>query len=189
MTQRLTHGIAAAFMLASVFGFAPVASAEDVECRETIGAVTITGNLIVPDDATCTLEGTMVDGNITVKSRATLTANEVSVTGGVQGESASSVTINPDSSIGNNVSLRKGVDVSIDGASITGDIQLEENTGLLSIVGNEIVGNVQANKNQSEGLTISSNIIGNNLQCQDNSPPPTGGDNVAKQKEGQCANL
>lgn len=25
--------------------------------------------------------------------------------------------------------------------------------------------------------------------CQDNNPPPTGGNNIAKQKQGQCVNL
>lgn len=39
---------------------APAASAGDFECRGTLGAVTVVGSVIVPDDATCTLDGTSV---------------------------------------------------------------------------------------------------------------------------------
>lgn len=175
--------------VSSVLVGAPAALAEDFECRETVGAVTIVGNVIVPDDATCTLNGTNVQGNVTVKSRATITINGASITGGVQGESANNVVIEPNSSIGNSVSLRKGVDVSIGGATITGDLQLEENNGSVSLANNSVSGSIQANKNRGDGIAITSNTIGNGLQCQDNSPPPVGGNNIAKQKQGQCLNL
>jgi len=189
MRKFMTASVITGLALSSVILNAPAAFAEDVECRGTLGDVTVTGNLIVPDDATCTLDGTNVDGNITVKSRASLTSNAASVTGGIQGESARQVVLNPGTTVGNNVSLRKGGDVTIDEASIKGDLQLEDNTGAVSLTENQIQGSIQANKNRDGGVTISSNNIGNNLQCQDNSPPPTGGNNIAKQKEGQCQNL
>ncbi|CAA9281149.1 MAG: Cytochrome C553 (soluble cytochrome f) [uncultured Chloroflexia bacterium] len=164
-----------------------VAHAEDYECRGTLGAVTIVGNLLVPDDATCTLNGTYVQGSIVVKSRATLEATEVTVTGGIQGEGPRNVVVRR-STIGNSVSIRKaepGGTVELSGSQITGDVQLEDNRGSITINGNELSGSIQANKNTG-GLEISGNQIGNGLQCQDNNPPPTGGGNIAKQKQGQC---
>jgi len=168
----------------------PSAHAEDYECRGTVGAVTIVGNLLVPDDATCTLNGTQVQGSIVVKSRATLLATGITVTGGIQGEGPRNVVVR-ESTIGNSVSVRKaepGGTVELTTSSITGDVQLEDNRGSITISGNEITGSVQANKNTG-GLEITGNRIGNGLQCQDNTPPPTGGGNVAKQKQGQCLNL
>lgn len=71
---------------------------------------------------------------------------------------------------------------------ITGDIALEENLGQVDLDTNDVVGSIQANKNTG-GLVITTNMIGNGLRCQDNSPPPTGGGNIAKQKQGQCVDL
>jgi hypothetical protein len=172
---------------------ASVARAGDFECRGTLGAVTIVGNLLVPDDSSCVLTGTFVQGNVVVKSRANLEASAVEITGGLQGESPARVVVR-DSQLGNSISLRKAEDVNnqfaggqirITGTQVTGDVQLEENRVPITLDNNDIVGSIQANKNIG-GLEITGNRIGNGLQCQDNSPPPVGGGNVAKQKQGQC---
>ncbi|MDQ3112687.1 MAG: hypothetical protein M3Q84_01115, partial [Actinomycetota bacterium] len=50
------------------------ALADDRVCTGTIGAVSIDGDVVVPDNATCKLEGTKVDGNVKVNNGATLIA-------------------------------------------------------------------------------------------------------------------
>jgi hypothetical protein len=54
-----------------------------------------------------------------------------------------------------------------------------------------IHGNVQAEGAASNrgGLQISNNQIKGNLQCKENSPPPTGGGNRAASKEDPCERL
>lgn len=126
-------------------------------------------------------------GSIVVKSRATLVATGIETDGSIQGESPARVDVR-DSQLDNSIQLRKGGPVFLAATTITGDVALEENLGQVELAGNDIVGSVQANKNTG-GLVITSNVIGNGLQCQDNFPPPTGGGNVAKQKQGQCLNL
>jgi len=171
------------------------ASAEDTECRGTLGPVTIDGALIVPDDATCTLNGTQIRGAIRLKSRSNLYANGVSATNGLQGESPGTVRV-VDSRFRNAVSLskgetlprRSGAEIRLTRVQVTGDIQLQENRDPITLEGNEVVGSIQAAKNTG-GLVITGNRIGNALQCQDNRPPPTGGGNVARQKQGQCQAL
>ena len=196
MRKILVSCMAMVMALGGLLSTAPAALAEDFECRGTLGAVTIVSNLIVPDDATCILVGTQVQGNIVVKSRANLDATGVTVTGGLQGESPASVVIDGGSRFGNSISLRKAEDVNNPAAGkidisqtyVNGDLQLEENREPISLRDNDIVGSVQANKNTG-GLEITGNRIGNGLQCQDNTPPPVGGGNIAKQKQGQCVNL
>jgi hypothetical protein len=61
---------------------APVALAEEKVCRGTIGARTV-DNLRVPQDASCTLNGTRVQGTIRVENGAKLVANGVRVIGNV----------------------------------------------------------------------------------------------------------
>lgn len=187
MPTILRTAAVAALTAGLALAAAPAAYAADLECRGALGAVTVTGNLLIPDDSTCTLDGTTVLGAITVKSRATLVATGVEVTGGIQGESPASVTMS-DSTLGNSVSLRKGGGADLRANEITGDVQLEENFGPIDLDANTIVGSVQANKNTG-GVVLTNNEIGNGLQCQDNLPLPTGGNNTAKQKQGQCLNL
>ncbi len=67
-------------------------------------------------------------------------------------------------------------------------MRLEENIGSVSLRNNDVVDSIQADKNTG-GLEITGNMIGNGLQCRDNNPPPVGGGNIAKQKQGQCVNL
>ncbi len=195
MQKILASCAALIVVLVGLLSAAPAAQAEDYECRGTLGPVTIVGALIVPDDATCVLSGTQVQGSIVVKSRADLDATNVTVTGGLQGESPASVIVR-DSRFGNSISLSKAEDVNnpsagkidISGTYVNGDIQLQDNREPISLHSNEIVGSVQANNNTG-GLEITGNQIGNGLQCQGNNPPPVGGGNVAKQKQGQCLYL
>ncbi|MDP9316624.1 MAG: hypothetical protein M3R24_38190 [Chloroflexota bacterium] len=175
----------------------PAAHAGDFECRGTIGQVTIAGNLIVPDDATCTLNGTYIQGAIVVKSRSTLHADGpwgagIEATGGIQAQSPREIVV-AGSRLGNSVSVTSGgaiigdpgVAVDLRDTYINGDVQVQSNIGSVSLQHNEIVGGVQASKNTG-GVDISNNTIGNGLQCQDNNPAPTGGGNIAKQMQGQC---
>jgi len=195
MRKFWSAGVAALVALSLMLTIAPATLAEDFECRGTVGADTIVGNLLVPDDATCTLNGTIVQGGIVVKSRASLFATGIQATGGLQGESPTKVILSA-SRLGNSVSVRKGGATKVDPDTldirdqtyINGDLQLEENVGSVSLADNDIVGSIQANKNTG-GLVITGNRIGNGLQCQDNNPPPTGGGNIAKQAQGQCINL
>src|SRR5687768_5450834 len=68
------------------------ASAEERVCRGTIGAVTV-DNLRVPQEAPCTLEGTLVEGTIKVEQDATLKASGIRVIGNVQAENANTVVV------------------------------------------------------------------------------------------------
>lgn len=171
------------------FGLAAPAVA-DVTCTGTIGAQTIGDNVIVPDGAQCTLDGTTVDGNVLVGRSAQLTARNVTIDGNIQDDNgnAGNVTVT-NSRVNGNIQLEQGTSVTVTGTDIDGDLQLESNRGALRSDGNEIGGNLQANQNTG-GLTINGNTIDGNLQCQSNNPPPTGGGNAVRgNAEGQCANL
>ncbi len=180
-----------ALAVSATMAIASPAWAGDTECRGSLGAVTVVGNVIVPDDATCDLTGTTVQGAVVVKSRTTLNATGATATGGVQGESPSTVNIS-DSTFGNGITISKAElnngHITIRTSDITGDIQVADNRNPVTLDGNDVTGSVQANKNVG-GLTIINNRIDNGLQCQDNTPPPTGGGNIAVQKQGQCQGL
>jgi hypothetical protein len=169
--------------------------AADLLCAGPIGAVTV-DNLVVPDNATCTLNKTRINGGVELGLNSTLIARGVTIVGNVQGDGARAVTITQagpstsltSSQIGGNIEFQKGGAVTINaGTRIGGDIIIEEHTGLLIINGNSVRGSVQISKNLG-GARIRSNRISGNLQCQDNLPAPTGALNtVSGNKEDQCA--
>jgi hypothetical protein len=142
--------------------------AKDYNCTGTLGSITV-DNLNVPKNATCILNGTQVEGNLFVRNKATLYAYAVKVDGNIQADRSARVEVHPDSLVGGDIQVNSSGSLLVSGVQIDGNLQAFQNTGGVSIIGN---------------------TIDNNLECLDNDPPPTGGDNnVGGDMEGQCANL
>ena len=158
-------------------------------------------NVIVPDDAVCILELSEVLGNILVEAGGALSLVGSSVGGNVQADGASYVELLPFSNgdvtvptVAGNVQLKNGTwYITIDGAEVIGDVQLEDNhlTGSISVEGSTVGGNLQLYKNSADGsIDISGNGIAGNFQCIENDPAPAGGDNtVGGNAEDQCEDL
>jgi hypothetical protein len=163
-------------------------SAEERVCRGTIGSVTV-DNLRVPQDASCTLDGTRVEGTVKVERDATLLAIGVRVVGNVQAEGARKVVVRGRSRIGGSVQIVQGRAARIVRTTINGDILFDDQSGYLTANSNIVGGNLQAFQNTG-GLEINNNRIDGNLQCKENVPRPTGDGNIVQgDKEDQCARL
>lgn len=164
------------------------ASAEERVCRGVIGPVTV-DNLLVPQNARCTLNRTRVQGTIKVSRGAILVANDVLVVGNVQGEGAASVRVLDGSRIGGSVQVVQGVAAAVADSRVNGDILYDTQRGAVSVLRSVIGGNVQAFQNRG-GVRIHRNRIDGNLQCKANNPVPTGSGNVVGgNKEDQCRRL
>jgi hypothetical protein len=82
------------------------------------------------------------------------------------------------------------------GNVIGGNLKVEKNRARENesgppeiIIGDNVVGgNMQVFANRGP-LTIVRNQVRQDLQCKKNEPPPTGGGNTARKKEGQCRSL
>lgn len=160
-------------------------------CRGAIGAITVE-QVIVPQGATCTLEGTRVRGNIEVERDATLVARGVRVVGNVQAENQREVRVGRSSVVGGDVQVLQGARASVNDTLIGGDLVLDQNRGALEARRNRIGGSIQVFSNRASGAgpVIERNRIDGNLQCKDNLPAPTGGGNVVQgSREDQCRRL
>lgn len=164
------------------------ALADERVCTGSIAAETV-DDLRVPQGATCELNGTRVEGNAVVQANATLRAALAHVDGNVQGENAARVVVGS-SRVGGSVQVKQGGGADVRETRVDGDIQLDANNGGLQHVGANIVGgNVQVMSNRG-GVDITGNTIDGNLQCKENSPPPTGASNIVRgSAEDQCASL
>jgi hypothetical protein len=190
VTASLSAGFFFAMVVLALAVFAPAAQAEERVCRGTIGPTTV-DNLLVPQGATCTLNGTRVEGTVKVERNATLTASGIRVKGNVQSEGFKNITLRQNSVVVGSVQLENGLDGGsgrVLNSKVNGDLQFFSNDTRMVARGNTILANFQANQNTG-GLVIENNRIAENLQCQSNNPPPTGGGNTAGDKEGQCARL
>ena len=190
VTASLSASFFFAMAVLALAVFAPAAQAEERVCRGTIGATTV-DNLLVPQGATCTLNGTRVEGTVKVERNATLTASGIRVKGNVQSEGFKNITLRQNSVVVGSVQLENGLDGGsgrVLNSKVNGDLQFFSNDARMVARGNTILANFQANQNTG-GLVIENNRIAENLQCQSNNPPPTGGGNIAGDKEGQCARL
>jgi hypothetical protein len=77
--------------------------------------------------------------------------------------------------------------------TIGGNLEIHNSLGGgfgFTVLDNSVGGNVHFDNNSGEpSSNLGRNAINGNLQCQGNTPPPTGAGNTAKQKQGQCAGL
>src|SRR5918998_3163232 len=140
--------VAAAFAgLLALAVMTPVALAEERVCRGTIGPKTV-DNLRVPQDASCTLNGTKVQGTIKVENGATLVANGVRVIGNVQSEGFRSITLREGSKVGGSVQLENGLGAGkVVKTRINGDLQFEANEARMVARNSTILANLQAFQN------------------------------------------
>jgi hypothetical protein len=184
--MRIIKTTCSLFALAALSSFSMTAFAEETVCRGTIGARSL-DNVIVPENASCTLQGTKLKGTLKVSNGASLQANAANINGNVQAEGALNVKLT-DSQIGGSIQIKQGGAASINTSWVKGDIQFDENLLPLSAYKNTVGGSIQVMKN-SGGAALNGNIIDGNLQCKENAPAPVGSGNRATSKEDQCASL
>jgi hypothetical protein len=192
--------------LAALLATAPRAQA-DTTCNTTYtNFQTITGNLNVPNNATCSFAaGASVTGNATVDNGATLIILGGTVAGNVQGNNCgavalASVTVGGNVQIGNcRGTTTYPVGVVVELSTIKGDFQCHNNTVAqypCFLFFSQVIGNVQVLNNVSSSSipsVIAGNTISKNLECQNNIPAPTNSGvlntvtgNPNQSSEGQC---
>ncbi|MDZ5619911.1 hypothetical protein [Nocardioides bizhenqiangii] len=177
--NRITKSLAASLSTVAVAAGVTVAlsspaHAEERRCTGTIRAVSIDGDVVVPQGATCKLVGTKVDGSVKVYRNATLLARGIQVNGNVQAENFRRVEVThrsvdgvvQRSRIGGSIQVKQGGGGEVRRAVVKADIQVFSNDGRWAIYDNAVDGN---------------------LQCKSNAPRPVGDRNrVGGNKEDQC---
>src|SRR5205823_879755 len=87
----------------------------------------------------------------------------------------------------------RGPDVFISNTTVTGDGQFSDNAAALEISSNRFGGNLLLKNTTTpdcgcfpKTAEVVSNQVGNDLDCENNQPPPTSSGNTAKRYRGQC---
>ncbi len=175
--KRLFGGLIAAIAITFVM-IGPAQAAPATQCTGTITGG-MTGSLVVPSGATCTLDGVTVNGNIRIMSGGALITDDSTINGNVRGDGARTVQL---------------IDTDVVGTGTTGNITLTGTTGKIVIgsegcvvdpaVGNNITlidneGNIaicfmttgetiKVQGTDDGRIGIHDNVVGNSLLVQDN---------------------
>jgi hypothetical protein len=173
------------------------------KCTDSLGAVTVDGDIDVPTGAACSLLGTTVTGQVTVEGG--LIAGSVHIRGDLRADHARYLGLYGDSTVGGNVTAAHttsspptslpvgtlkanflcyiwiGGDVEIQGSSSDSPWVIGDPSGCSRAV--QIGGNLEFHNNAGSisvqgypkaSALISQNYIGGNLDCHNDTPPASG---------------
>ena len=167
-TQLVSRSIGAAIALACL-GFSSAAIA-DRKCSGTIGPVTIGDNIVV-QNASCTLNGTIVKGNVLVYSGGRLTTLGAQIDGNIQAKGAVTVTVHPNTYVDGDIQLENLSGPSkITYSDVTGNIQMKYNRRTVTVDYNTVNGDIQFEELRAGdyGAYVRYNTVGGNVQMTKN---------------------
>lgn len=210
--KKFTVAVAGLF---AALACAPAANAtttpEPVVCDGTI-ANQIVGDVTVKYAQNCTLSQVIVLGDVIGRSYAgAISLDRVTVRGSVRAPLSESLTINS-SAVGEDVAssesygesgvkiVRSAVAGTVTVNYATGPVALGDHSaigGAVALVGNYAGGTVTRSvfgaeltvNGNSGAFTLNRNVVRGTLNCEQNDPVPSGANNLAGQKLGQCAAL
>jgi Tannase and feruloyl esterase len=176
----------------AILGNAAVARA-DATCTASLSG-RITGDVVVPGGASCTLSNATVTGNVRVSRNAALTvdatAQPTTIGGNVEAIGCASAILEGGVTVTGSVQISQCSQQSGfigPGVKIAGNFQCLSNAGGCVADMGAVQGSVQIERSSSSDISLVS--VGGNLQCAGNSPAPThnfGPDFVAGSLQGQC---
>lgn len=156
---------------------------------------TITGTVLVPSGASCTLSDATVTGNVQVLQNASLTVDATqqptTINGNIQAINCASALLEGGVTVTGNVQIVQCTQKSGfvgPGVNIGGSFQCSNNAGGCEANLGNVHGSVQLQGNGASDISLVS--VAGNLQCTGNTPPPThsfGPDFVTAALQGQCA--
>jgi len=151
----------------------PIVSAPPTECTGTIGAETV-DRIVVPDGATCTLNGTTVVGNVVVGAGSSLITTGATLGGNVRADDGPDIIRLIDTNIERNIFVKRATgEITIGAAGCAVDpvagnnVKLTRNKAPIAICLMSIGENLQLSNNKRR-IGVFDNVVGNNLQATDN---------------------
>ena len=167
-------------------------------CTSTIRASTVSGNLVVPQGASCVLDTVSITGNIRVLQNASLSVQAYvepsSISGNILADHCASVLLQGTVTVGGNLQIQNCTGKSGfvgPGTKIYGNFLCQNNQGPCEAWLGEVVGSALIQNNTASlASDVSLTTIGGNLLCQQNTPAPThnaGPNWITQNLLGQCA--
>jgi cytoskeletal protein CcmA (bactofilin family) len=175
---------AACTMVLAFLFHVPVVQADTFSCDGAPGNIKIDDDVLVPDGATCILEGTRVKGNVNVEAGGALRTRNARIGGNIQADEAAWIVVGNGTRVKGDVQIEGTTDTPsagepnvVCGARIKGNLQVTKNTAPFDLGcsnGNRVKGNLQVQDNDIPGdftgevIAVSNNSVKGDLQFDDN---------------------
>ena len=173
----------------------------------------VDGHLVVPEGRVCLLAGAQLAGDASVEPGAGLITDGATIAGNLRCRRCLFLDVVGKSTVGGNLTA-KGLldglfvhDSTIGGhldvqrshegnfgfeflrVRVGGNFEFVRNTGRTAIADSLIGGKLAFSRNVEGPFELAGNTIGGKLACWGNDPPPSGSENTAVWKHGQCREL
>lgn len=173
----------------------------------------VDGHLVVPEGRVCLLAGAQVEGDASVESGAGLITDGATIAGNLRCRRCLFLDVVGESTVGGNLTAKGLLDglfvheSTIGGhldvqrshegnfgfeflrIRVGGNFEFVRNTGRTAIADSLIGGMLAFSRNVAGPFELAGNTIGGKLACWGNDPPPSGSENTATRKHGQCRDL
>jgi hypothetical protein len=130
--------------LVAVLATSAPAVAKDTTCNGTMTGQTVSGDLVVPTDGACTIQGTTVGGDVEVGRNAFFQSKDNSRIGGdVEASRSLTLFLDDGTTVGDDVEASRTFQVFVFGSTIGGHLHVSKSTETVNICGNEVDGRIQ----------------------------------------------
>ena len=183
---------------------------EILTCEATVTGVTV-DEVVVPENAACTLIDATVAGDVKVASNAFLEARNTTIGGNVRGNQALTVFLDTGTTVGRSVKADRTTQVFIFNVAVGGEVDIEGTTEVAQVCGttvqrgdleiernfthvefvvrgNTVGGDLEVERNAGPvEKFVQDNVGGDELECERNEAPFTASGNAGfRRVEGQC---
>ncbi len=135
------------------------------QCTTAQIGAKIDGDLVVPDNASCTLTNSTVGGNVEVGQNSFFQATNTKIGGDVRGQDSQTVFIDTGSSVGGRVDTSSTAQVFVFNATIGDEVDIRDTTSVVNVCGNHVTRDVEV---FGSGRDILVGDTTNGAQCAGN---------------------
>jgi hypothetical protein len=114
--------------------------------NQTLTGQTIPDDLVVPDNAACTIINSTVGDDVKVGENSFFQSTGSTINGHVSGNRSQTIFIDTGSTVGDGVESGRTAQLFVFGSTVTGDVEASKNTDKVQICGNTINGDVNVHR-------------------------------------------
>jgi len=130
-------------VLAALFAFASSAAAHGTTCNTTLTGATVSGDLTVPENGSCTINNSTVGGDVKVGKNAYFEASGSTIGDDVKGDRAQTIFLHDSTTVNDDVKGSKTAQVFLFDSTINGDVGVSGATQRVNVCGNTVDGRIE----------------------------------------------
>jgi len=147
----------------------------DTICTSDKQATTIPGDLIVPENASCTITDSTVGGNVKVGRNAYFQAIRSTIAGDVKGRRSLTIFVDTGSAVGGEIDASSPFQLFVFNASVGDEVDVSGATSQVNICGNQVQGDVEVSNSARDILVgdpsatdCAGNTVGGDIEVERN---------------------